>query len=383
MIPPKECSGCGACVDLCPAGAIRFEKDDEGFWYPRVDTASCVNCGKCEKICPVMTERQEETQQPQAYAAQSTNTRILETSSSGGVFSVLAGYVLKHGGVVFGCAMTDDCYAAEHKKVERTEELEELRGSKYLQSRTDHIFPSVKAALEHDRYVLFSGTPCQVAGLRSYLTGTNTENLITVDIVCHGAPSPFVWEKFVKHWEKIKASKIVSVQFRNKSRGWKTYSLVLTFENGQVYSNLAAKDLYCRGFIGDYFLRRSCYCCKAKGSGHVSDITLGDLWGARQVCPQMDDDRGTSLVLVNTEKGARVFREISGYLESHPIDVREALQYNPSYYVSSSRLAYRAYFMKLLNRKNIIKALEACTGTAYVYRVRRKMIAWASRLKKK
>lgn len=378
MIPPKGCSGCGACVHICPAYAIEFEKDREGFYYPDINSDKCINCGLCEKTCPILRLQVPKAVSPVAYASQNSNEQVRSCSSSGGIFSLLAEEIISFGGIVVGCAMTEDCYAAEHKVISNESDLQEIRGSKYLQSRSDLVYPMVKEALENGKQVLFSGTPCQVMGLNAYLSNVNTENLVTVDIICHGAPSPTVWEKYVKHWEKIKQSKVVSVQFRNKKKGWRPYSLVLSFENGEEYSAVCTNDLYCRGFVGDYFLRRSCYDCHAKGEYHSSDITLGDLWSIQHICAHMDDNRGTSLVLLNSTKGEALFSAIKRKLECQQVDFGESVNHNPSYYRSSSRRVNRECFMKNIHKKSIINLLETYCGTQLVYRIKRKIIKFTS-----
>ncbi len=374
MIPPKECSGCGACVHVCPVHAIRFTKGQSGFYYPEIDSDRCVGCGVCEKTCPILCPQEPGTVRPVAYASRNRNDQVRENSSSGGVFSLLAEYVIRCGGIVVGCAMTKECYAAEHIVVADERGLSRIKGSKYLQSRADRVYPVVKEALENGRRVLFSGTPCQVVGLRAYLGNVKTEDLVTVDIICHGAPSPTVWEKYVRHWEETKRSKVVAVQFRNKEKGWRPYSLVLSFENGEEYRALCTEDLYCRGFVSDYFLRQSCYDCHAKGERHGADITLGDLWGVQNVCASMDDNKGTSLVLLNTAKGEELFCEVNGDMDIRQVDFDGAIQHNPSYHHSSSRKVNRNLFMKEIHKKPIIDLLETYCGKRLVCRIKRKLI---------
>lgn len=377
MFPPKDCSGCGACVNSCPVQAILFQKDHENFYYPSVNMDACVHCGLCEKICPVLNLKFQKCTHPKAYASQCLRDEIRASSSSGGIFSVLSERVISMGGIVVGCAMTPDCYSAEHKFVCDTRELTELRGSKYLQSRVDLMYPQVKKMLENGKYVLFSGTPCQVVGLRAYLSGMCAERLITVDVICHGAPSPLVWEKYVKYWEEVKQSKAVSVCFRDKEQDWEEYSLVLRFENGEEYRSLCAKDLYCKGFVSDYFLRRSCYSCHAKGEHHVSDITLGDFWGIDRICSDMNDRKGTSLVLLNTSKGEALFQSVQPKTVWRSVDFHEAIRHNPSYSYSSNKLAYRNHFMRRVHNKPIVKHLTAYCSPKLIYRVKRKIIGIA------
>lgn len=379
MFPPNECSGCGACVHICPTQAIHFVKDVEGFYYPDVDGEKCIHCGLCEKKCLILSSQAPFMSLPTAYASQNRDEKIRTCSSSGGVFTLLAEHVLRQGGIVVGCVMTEDCYAAEHRVITDEQGLYALRGSKYVQSRADLVFPTVKEALENGRQVLFSGTPCQVGGLHAYLSNINTERLISIDIICHGVPSPAVWEKYVKHWETVKHAKVVSVQFRNKEKGWRPYSLVLSFDNGEVYSAVCTKDLYCRGFVADYFLRRSCYDCHAKGEHRTADITLGDLWGIQHVCASMDDNRGTSLTLLNTAKGETLFREISAETAWQQVDFDSSVKHNPSYCRSSSQKVYRDFFMKRLHKKPIIKLLDTYCSTKFISRIKRKLIKFTFR----
>ena len=379
MFPPNECSGCGACVHICPTHAIEFVRNAEGFYYPSVDENTCVHCGLCEKKCPVLKPLPPITSQPMAYASQNRDEQIRSRSSSGGIFTLLAEYVIRQGGIVVGCAMSPDCYAAEHRVIADESGLRELRGSKYVQSRADITFPTVKEALQNGRTVLFSGTPCQLTGLHAYLSNTDTERLISVDIICHGAPSPAVWEEYVRHWETVKGSKVVSVQFRNKEKGWTPYTLVLTFENGEEYKQVCTEDLYCKGFVADYFLRSSCYDCHAKGDHRSADITLGDLWGIRGVCPSMDDNRGTSLALLNTKKGEELFRMVSSEMTWQSVDRDEALKHNPSYRRSSPKKAYRDHFMKRLHKKPVVKLLASYCSTRLPARIKRKLIGLKAR----
>ncbi len=376
---PNECSGCGACVHLCPTQAISFAQNAHGFYYPDIDRNKCLQCGVCKKKCPVLNAQAPCAVSPVAYAAQNLNEQIRTSSSSGGIFTLLAEHVIRQGGIVVGCVLTQDCYAAEHKVITNLKEINALRGSKYIQSRVDIVFPAVKEALENGQLVLFSGTPCQVAGLHAYLTNTNIERLITIDIICHGVPSPVVWKKYVCYWESIKQSKVVSVQFRNKELGWRPYSLVLTFDNGEVYTAACTKDLYCKGYVADYYLRDSCYDCRSKGEKRMSDITLGDFWGIQHVCVAMDDNQGTSLALLNTEKGKALFRIIQDGAVWQQVEFSDAIRNNPSYHRSSTKKNIQRSFLKRLHKKSIIKLLETYCSAKLIYRIIRKLItitAW-------
>lgn len=380
VIPPAKCSGCGACFHICPVKAIAFLKDNEGFYYPEINREKCISCGLCEGKCPVLQSQDVTGISPVVYACHNRNAYIRKCSSSGGVFSLLAEHVLKLGGIVAGCDMTADCYEAVHKIISNENNLSQLRGSKYLQSRSDLVYPAIREALVNGKTVLFSGTPCQVAGLNAYLYDVNTDYLITVDTICHGAPSPEVWRQYVQHWETVECSKVVSVQFRNKDNGWKSYSLVLSFENGKEYRSVSANDLFCRGFVGDYFLRRSCYDCHSKGEHHAADVTLGDFWGIQNICAEMDDNRGTSLVILNTQKGKALFQQTKKCLKYRQVDLEESVKHNPSYSHSSLRRINRECFMKNLHKKRIIRQLETYCGKKIISRIKRKIILLITRV---
>lgn len=373
MFPPVNCSGCGACFYCCPTNAIAFLKDREGFYYPEIDPDKCINCGLCERKCPVLQEQDTKNISSVAYACQNNDTNVRKCSSSGGVFSTLAECILKTGGIVVGCTMTEDCYNAEHRSFFDEIGLNQLRGSKYLQSTAYIVYPEICDALKSGKTVLFSGTPCQIAGLNAYLSDVDTQSLITVDVICHGVPSPEVWRQYVKYHEAKQQSKVVSVQFRNKDKGWKSYSVKFSFENGNEYSSLAKNDLFYRGFVTDCFLRRSCYDCHAKGDSHIADITLGDFWGVQNFCDQMDDNLGTSLVILNSEKGKALFQNISSDLKYQQVDFKDAVKYNPSYNNSSSKIVNRDRFMKGFHKKQIISQLEKYCGDKITSRINRKI----------
>ena len=284
-LPSLKCSGCDACGQICPKAAISMMPNDEGFLYPEVDSSLCVECRLCEKICPVLNVRSStDFSERKAYAAICSDEKIRLESSSGGMFTVLAEKVIADGGVVFGAEFDSD-FSVRHGWTDSVFGLERFRGSKYLQSRTESSFSECRKFLDDGRKVLYTGTPCQIAGLKAFLK-KDYENLFTVDVICHGVPSPALWQKYIKFREKKSASRIVKTAFRRKNDGWKLYSLSFTFANGSEYSVNQSKGMWMLSFNKNVMMRNSCYDCVFKGSEILSDITIGDFWGIQNYIPE-------------------------------------------------------------------------------------------------
>lgn len=353
IVDKKYCCGCSACVQKCPKQCISLNEDCEGFLYPKVDKSICIDCGLCEKVCPVL--RQGEEHKPlKVYAAKNHDEEIRKQSSSGGIFTWIAEKVLQEGGVVFG-ARFDENWEVRHDYTENIEGLVEFRGSKYVQSRIEDNYQKAETFLKQGRKVLFSGTPCQIAGLKRFLR-KEYENLLTIDIVCHGVPSPGVWRKYLK--EKIvgisddeRNIRVEAISFRDKITGWKNYSFSLALsdfdENGirqnKSYSELSRKNYFMKGFLADLYLRPSCYACPAKSGKSGSDITLGDLWGSPNIIGNEDDDRGTCLTLIN--KDIPFLKDYSS-LWMKEIDYNAALIHNPAIEHSAKIPLKRTLFFK-------------------------------------
>ncbi len=326
----NNCFGCSSCVQICPSKAISFVKDNEGFSYPRIDGSKCTDCGLCRKACPIYEKPDgpKTENYPLAYAVRNKSDEIRSASTSGGVFLSLANKILSEGGIVFGVAFDGDLKAV-HTEVETIDLLPSLQGSKYTQSYVGESCIKAKEALKSGRKVLFSGTPCQINGLYSYL-GKNHDGLYTCDCICHGVPSPEVFELYKRHLEKVYSSEIESFSFRNKSKGWKSYHVGVFFKSGKKVLINFKEDPYMIGFIKNMYLRPSCHSCKYASVNRRSDITLADFWGIEKIHPHLDDDRGTSLILVNTEKGDQLVQACSNELEMHKSDVSAASRENPS-----------------------------------------------------
>lgn len=311
-----DCCGCGGCQQSCPKGCITMEPDGEGFLYPKVDEKACVNCGLCQKACPILGNQKPAARQVGAYAAYTPDEKLREASSSGGVFSVLAEEILKRGGVIAGAAFDED-FSVHHILVENDAQLNRLRGSKYVQSRMEDTYTQVRSLLKQGKTVLFTGVACQVAGLKAFL-GKDYDNLYTVDVLCHGVPSPKVWKQYLAEQQRQYGGAVVTASFRHKRKGWKKFSMVLDFDNDKQYHEILDLDTYMRLFLSNICLRPSCHSCHFKEFPRVADLTIGDAWGIEKHMPQMDDDRGTSVVLVNSEKGQMLWDELSRKVVCRP-----------------------------------------------------------------
>lgn len=326
----RACTGCSACASSCPNGCITMVRDIEGFVFPNIDNEACLNCGICRKSCPVLSLKNTNSKNTLAYAAYTMDIDLRMESSSGGIFSEISKEILKQNGVIYGAAYNENCQVV-HRCVDQCENLDSLRGAKYSQSDLGVCFSEVKKKLEYGQLVLFSGTPCQVAGLQSFL-GKYYENLICIDFVCHGIPSPMVWENYVTYRASLDAQGALPqhINLRCKKSGWSkySYSVDFSYENGERYLCKNSEDEFMKMFVNDFILRKSCGCCQEKGYERKSDITLGDFWGIWDVDPEMDDDKGTSLILVHSQKGNSLIEQISHRIRLKAVKLNQASQMN-------------------------------------------------------
>lgn len=340
----SQCCGCSACVPRCPKQCISMQMDNEGFLYPQVDTTKCVDCHLCEKVCPVIN--QDEARTPlNVYAAKNSDDEVRRLSSSGGIFTLLAEQTIKDGGVVFA-ACWDKEWNVKHDCVDNISDLQRFRSSKYLQSVIGDSYLKAEQFLKTGRKVMFTGTPCQIAGLKHFLR-KEYDNLLAVEVICHSVPSPGVWQQYLTtrlHTLKWEKSDIRNISFRDKKTGWKTYSFVIENKDGNILTELSSKNAFMRGFLADLYTRPSCHVCPAKQLRSGSDITLGDFWGIESLKPEIDDDKGVSAIIVNSDKGKQVLHNIN--VELHEVQYDELTTRNPALVKSFPKTPKRTKFFK-------------------------------------
>lgn len=344
----KRCTICQACINICPKNCITLDSFKDGFNYPVIDKESCINCNACEKNCPVLNPLQSVKPLKQAYAGMNTNEEERIKSSSGGVFSTLAKYILNHNGIVCGAAF-DEQFQVKHIIIDDENELKKIRGSKYVQSNINDIFNKIKVQLIEGKNVLFTGCPCQVGGLKKYLS-KEYDNLYTMDFICHGIPSQNIFNKYIEQLEIKHKSKVVEFFFRDKGKGWHTSSIKAKFENGKEYTKFITEDMYMRGYFGNIYLKPACYNCEFRNFKSGSDITLGDFWGAEIEEKEIDDNKGLCAVIVNTSKGIMLKDSINDSNIFKVVDYNKILKYNKGLEQSFEASSKRSEFLKLIDK---------------------------------
>lgn len=313
----QDCCGCTACLATCPKQCIIMQKDEEGFLYPIINRALCIDCGACTKVCPIQNPVVEVEKEQKAYLIQHKNEKVRLESSAGGAFTAIATAIIEKGGVIFG-ASYDDNFQVKHCYIEKKEELVKFRNSKYVQSDIGDCFKQVKRFLEDNRWVCFSGTPCQIEGLAKYL-GEEKEKLVLVDVVCHGVPSPLIWNKYLEY-QNVIDNKPDNIRFRDKFYGYK-YSTMSVIKNGKnVYHAGSQQDPMLRAFFDDTCDRPSCYDCPFKKRYRVSDLTIWDCFSVYDFDKSMDDDKGTTRMLCHTPKGKNIALEIQSLINYKEVE---------------------------------------------------------------
>ena len=353
LVSKAVCCGCGACYSICPKNAISMKFDEEGFEYPVIDEKLCINCKACSKVCPVQNHVGKSEYKVQAFAAYNLKEEQRLQSSSGGIFPLIAEYILQNGGVVYGAAFTDS-FDIKHIAITSSAELNRLQGSKYVQSKLGNIFLDVKDALLDNKIVLFSGTPCQVEGLKSFLR-KDYNNLYTIDLVCHGVPSPIIWQRHLN--EEYGIDYISDINFRDKKNGWANYDLHISSSgesNHEPNPIGIYKEDYLRGFLKELYLRPSCHKCPFKKIHHVSDITLGDLWGNKTICPDFaDDNKGISAVFVQSKKGELLLERIKSMMEFQSINIDDVIRNNMAMVESEKPHPKRREFFEEIKKNDV------------------------------
>ena len=350
----RKCVGCNGCASVCPTNCIELRADDEGFFYPVVDVLKCIDCGLCERVCPVLVQ-DDEREPLSTYAAVNQDNEIRGKSSSGGIFTPLAESVIADGGIVFG-AVFNKRWEVVHAAAHNVDELASMRGSKYVQSEIGECYKLAKKYLGEERKVLFTGTPCQIAGLRRYLR-KEYSNLICVDIICHGVPSPAVFKTYISEQSKrlgFDIKDIKNINFRDKRNGWHDSRFVCRYVTKLGESDIVqplSQNLYFKGFIRDLYLRPSCHACPSKKFKSGSDITIADLWGVENITPELDDNQGVSLICINSEIGQYYFNKIKKETKFKKIALTDALEHNQSAYSSAIEHGKRKKFFAAFGKE--------------------------------
>lgn len=342
------CCGCRACEQVCPINCIEMKVDKEGFIYPEIENDKCISCKMCEKVCPIKDDgykNKDAYKTPKSYGAYNRNDNIIDESTSGGAFSAIIDSFFEDEIIVFGAAF-DENLVVKHSFVKDKKSIAKFRGSKYVQSDLGTSYIQIKEFLKDNKKVLFSGTPCQVAGLKSFLQ-KDYDNLLCVDIVCHGVPSPKVFEMYKNYLSNKYNSKITQINFRDKSiKGWDTPYMSIQFYNGKKLSTIGFDDLFTMGFYKKLYQRPVCHECPFTQVDRVSDITIADFWGVEEINPKFKNNKGTSLILINSDKGKKLYSNLDKNLILEEVDLSSVINFNPQLAKPTSPSAKRKDFMR-------------------------------------
>lgn len=367
-----NCCGCSACAQRCPRQCILMQEDDEGFLYPHVDDNTCIDCGLCEKICPELNQIAE--RKPlECYAAKNPDEEVRSKSSSGGIFLPLATAIINEGGVVFG-AKYNEKWEVVHASAHTIQEIDAFRGSKYVQSKIGSTFIEVEVYLKQGRKVLFSGTPCQIAGLKNFLH-KEYSNLIAVEIICHGVPSPLVWREYLA--SNFSTNNIKSINFRDKRIGWKSYGMCITTVDNKgatsCYFQRSIENPFMQLYLKHLIMRPSCSNCPSKSGKSGADIILGDFWGITNYSKKFTDDKGTSAFIALTNKGIELFSKLD--VEYEEYDYTTIVSHNPSLKNSTEHSSYSEQFWKSFTQNGyndsikLLKELQPSFFDKFIQRV--------------
>lgn len=374
----EECCGCSACVNICHKNAIHMEKDSKGFLYPVIEKSLCVNCGLCEKVCPLKEKEASNLFEKKAYGVKNKNEKERFISSSGGVFIEAAKYFLKNNGVIYGVELTSD-FKVKHGRAISIEDTVKFQGSKYVQSEKNDIFQLVQKDLNQGKNVLFTGTPCEIAGLKKFLI-KNYNNLYTLDLICHGVPSMKLLEIFLKQKENENLASIDELKFRDKTYGWRNQEIYIKFKNGKIYHAPIWEDNFYRLFTSNYILRDSCYSCHFANIERKGDITIGDFWNIKSVNELFEDKLGVSSIIINSKKGQELFDKIRNNFEIIECSIDEVIQ--PNLKAPSSKPEGYEKFHQECTDKSFEYCLKKYGTLTFNEKIRRKLSPIKQKLKK-
>ncbi|MBQ7031839.1 MAG: Coenzyme F420 hydrogenase/dehydrogenase, beta subunit C-terminal domain [Bacilli bacterium] len=363
----EKCYGCSACFNICPTKCISMKPNKRGFLEPVIDYEKCINCGACIRICPRMKEyRKEVLKNPKTYILKNKSKEIRNISTSGGFFSSIADYFIENNGVIYGCIVDEDL---KIKHIRTECDYSRMRGSKYVQSDLGNTFAEIKKDLLDNKLVLFTGSPCQCAGLKTYL-GKDYDNLYIIDFICHGPQSPLIWSEYINFLTE-KNGKIKDYHFRTKLNGWHSHTEVIEYESGiKEYDTLDSslnKELFHLGLS----LREACYHCQFTSLNRLGDITMGDAWGLEKIKPEFDDNLGTSLILINSEKGNKLFNQIKNTISYLEQDIEDYIVYNPRLKTSRPNSKKRDEFWKIYDKKGFKGIIKKYTGYSFFKKVKK------------
>lgn len=355
----KQCCGCRACEQICPKSCIKMIEDEEGYVYPTIDKEKCIKCGLCKKICPMLGSKPIENQNHKKYyRLVAKNDETIEKSSSGGAFTTLVKAILNNNlgkkYKIYGCTLGNDMIA-KHISIDNYKLIDRFRKSKYVQSDLEQCYTQIRKELIEDEIVIFTGTPCQVAGLKKFLGNKTTENLYTIDLICHGVPSQKIFQSYIRELENNYNSKIVSFQFRERIKiGVRIDSLgvKVQFENDETLKQYSFQNLYMQGFFKGLYYRPCCETCPFSSTQRVSDFTIGDFWGIEKIHKELNPHKGISLCLVNSEKGKKIVKQLSNLVDLKEENLEIAIENNRNLSKPSEFSKDRKEFFKILQETN-------------------------------
>lgn len=366
----ESCTGCYACTDICPRDAVGMEMDEEGFYQPHIDKEKCVNCRLCEKVCPVLGQDSESYHMPfKAYAAWINDREILERSSSGGAFSALAERILQQEGTVYGAAFQEG-FRVKHIRASNRKELEALRKAKYLQSDMKGIYRLLKEDVLSGRKVLFSGTPCQVEAAERFLGGKYS-NLILVEFICHGVPSEDIFRRSLRNLGKRFGSPVKEYEFHSKRRSWRSNTVSIKLEDGRKKELTSFENPFMLGFFHKLILRKSCYECKFKKAGRVSDIVLADFWEIKKIAPRFDNYHGVSMVVTMSDAGQALVMSAKDSLDLHEVDCEKVIKIKKHFTACNYDKDKRTKFFQYQKKYGYDKAEKKLTPHWYKREIKR------------